>query len=209
MKINKICLLVPVIAILFLFSASPMYGTTIPFFGEITWLNSEVSPYVPVSVGDQVNGYVSFEGSLVPPSGLVRINPGRFFYDNGYPDPTFKFGITIGPWTFTELGEESYSPGHGYSGPSAIFSDGKLVGLDCDFLGVSYGDYYITLGMDVDAPGLWGMNIYIPGIFPEAGAIAGSINFSRSPAVPEPGTMLLTSSGIAGLFAFRKKFRKR
>ena len=27
--------------------------------------------------------------------------------------------------------------------------------------------------------------------------------------VPEPGTMLLTISGLAGLFGFRKRFRKR
>ncbi len=116
-------------------------------------------------------------------------------------------GSEMGHLFYTELGNKGYyatdgtnpQPGWG------LTSTGDFLNLIADayWSGTEYASYPIYA---------WGFNFHLGG---QRNGYKGDRHYALavrpgdSAPIPEPSTMLLLGSGLAGLGAFRKKFRKK
>lgn len=150
--------------------------------------------------------------------------PGYLYTQNPYPEYSHVTTATVESLTFNFTLESDYSQldlfyGRFGSEIDYIFFDGvEILSVDgtaesqWDLFEIAItgeinaGDHALTL---VYGGGDAANGHYIDFIRLENGIIADNYSENGSPApVPEPGTVYLISSGLVGLLAYRKKFRR-
>lgn len=186
--LTSLCSLVATATFLFIASI-PAQAITIPLGGQITHAAPDPNTLFGVSVGNSITGFATLDETLVTADPNAVIYPGL--------DPTFALELTIGSATFRETDDFGYS-----SFPELTFINGVLTNINFavifDFDGTTVDPFGNTFGLNL-----------LDGMFSIQDQVSGALLVAGSAQpVPEPGTLLLMISGLAGMIGLGRKHLK-
>jgi len=169
---------------LFMFVALPVQAilVTTAFYGEI--YTADAGNAFGVSVGDIIDGYTTYDDSLVAAIGASSVNISS--------NPDFSLYLTIGSYTFNHTMDVEYP----YAFPTVDFFDGQIASFNFVTLsGINGSLYDMTLFNSKE----FSAGIYHPADVDQFVVTGEITRFGPAVAVPEPSVISLFVVGLVGL----------